>query len=76
MNKKVFNWTFSQIVKFLNKNGFVYTHVKGSHHYYVGKNNHETRIVTVPFHGSKNIKPRTFKGIVSQSGIPLDKWNV
>jgi predicted RNA binding protein YcfA (HicA-like mRNA interferase family) len=76
MSKSFFNWTFNQVTRFLNKNGFFYTHAKGSHHYYTGIRNHETKIVVVPFHGSKPIKPRTFKSIVLQSGIPIDKWMV
>jgi len=73
---KIFNWKFSQIVKFLTDNGFILVNTRGSHYFYTGKYNHETRIVTVPFHGSKDIKGRTFKGIVKQSGIPLNKWKV
>ncbi len=76
MNKGVFNWTFNQVTRFLNKNGFSYVHTKGSHYYYTGKQNHETKMVVVPFHGSKPLKPRTFKSIVLQSGIPIDKWKV
>jgi len=74
MPKRVFNWTFSDVVEFLKKYGFIYTHTKGSHYYYTGKYGGESRIIQVPFHGSKNFKPRTFKGIVKQSGIPLKTW--
>lgn len=74
MPKKVFNWTFSDIVKFIKEYGFVYTYTKGSHYYYTGHYGGQARIVQVPFHGSKTLKPRTFKGIVKQSGIPLDIW--
>jgi predicted RNA binding protein YcfA (HicA-like mRNA interferase family) len=47
--QNVFNWTFNQVTRFLNKNGFLYTHTKGSHYYYTGIQNHETRIVAVPY---------------------------
>ncbi len=74
MPKKIFNWTFSKVTEFLKKNDFRYSHTKGSHHYYTGNYGHNPRIVQVPFHGSKTFKPRTFKGIVMQSGIPLNDW--
>ena len=71
MPRGLFNWTFSDVVKFLERNGFAYGHAEGSHYYYVGSN---ARIVRVPFHGSKAIKPRTLKGIIKQSGISQDIW--
>jgi len=74
MPKSVFNWTFSGVVEFLKKFGFIYSHSKGSHYYYVGKYAGNPRIVRVPFHGSKAFKPRTLKGMVRQSGIPLNIW--
>ncbi len=74
MTKSVFNWTFSEVVEILKKNGFTYSHARGSHYFYVGNNNHEPRIVQVPFHGSKVLKPRTFKAVVKQSGIDLKAW--
>lgn len=64
MSKKVFNWTFADITVFLKKNKFIYAHTKGSHYYYVGNVGGVPRIVQVPFHGSKNLKARTFKGVV------------
>jgi len=74
MTKRIFNWTFTDVEKFLKKHSFSYANTKGSHYYYSGKYGSEPRIVQVPFHGSKAFKPRTFKGIVRQSGIPLDIW--
>lgn len=74
MPRSIFNWTFSNVVEFLKKYNFVYSHTKGSHYYYVGKYDDKPRIVQVPFHGSKTFKPRTFKGMIKQSGIPLKIW--
>jgi len=71
MPKRLFNWTFTDVEKFLRKNGFSLGNVKGSHYYYVGS---KSRIVQVPFHGSKALKPRTLKGIIRQSGISQDIW--
>jgi len=74
MPRRIFNWTFTDVVEFLEKYGFVYLHVKGSHYYYVGKYGNQPRIVRVPFRGSKTFKPRTLKGMIKQSGIPLNIW--
>lgn len=74
MIKRVSNWTFSEITKFLKAKGFIHSHVKGSHYFYNARINHVARIVQVPFHGSKSLKPRTLKAIVVQSGIPLKDW--
>lgn len=74
MPRAVFDWTFSDVVDFLESYHFIYTYAKGSHYYYTGKYGKEPRIVQIPFHGSKSLKPRTFKGIVRQSGIPLNIW--
>lgn len=71
MPRRIFNWTFTDVEKFLRKHNFKLGHVEGSHYYYVGSG---SRIVQVPFHGSKNLKPRTMKGIILQSGIPQDVW--
>jgi len=74
MVKSIFNWTFSEVTKFLKAKGFTHSHVKGSHYFYNGRINHIARIVQVPFHGSKVLKSRTFKAIVVQSGISLKDW--
>ena len=74
MPRRILNWIFLDVVKFLKKHSFVCSHVRGSHYYYVGKYAGEPRIVQVPFHGSKAFKPKTLKGIIKQSGIPLNAW--
>ena len=70
MPRGLYNWTFSDVAKFLEKNGFVYGHTEGSHYYYVSG----VFIVQVPFHGRKALKPRTLKGIIRQSGISQNIW--
>lgn len=74
MAKDVFNWNYSEVVYFLKKHQFVYSHTRGSHEHYVGHYGGQPRIVQVPFHGSKSFKPRTFKGMIRQSGIPQKIW--
>ena len=72
MPRRLFNWTFTDVEKFLREHRFKLTHVEGSHYYYVDEN--REHIVQVPFHGSKGIKPRTLKGIIRQSGISQQIW--
>jgi len=76
MTRGVFNWTFNDVVRFLRDHNFRLKHIEGSHHYYVGHVDGQLRQVTVQFHGAKALKPRTFKGIIAQSGIPKEKWLV
>ncbi len=71
MPNRLFNWTFTDIEKFLKNNGFILGHVRGSHYYYIGS---KSRIVQVPFHGNKSFKPKTMKGIILQSGISQKIW--
>jgi len=74
MARNVFNWTFSDVEKFLKEYHFTHTHTEGSHYYYTGVYGGQPRIVRVPFHGSKSFKPRTLKGMIKQSGIPQNIW--
>ena len=68
------NWGFADVKRFLNDHHFQHSHTEGSHYYYVGAYGGVTRQVSVPFHGSKAIHPKTMKSIVRQSGIPQEKW--
>ena len=74
MTRGFFNWTAEDVVRFLKDNGFILDHTRGSHWYYVGHHHNRVYIVTVPFHGTRAIKPRTLKGIITQSGIPKEQW--
>ena len=74
MPNGIFNWTFSDVERFLKNHGFVLNHVNASHYFYVGHVNKIMRQVCVPFHGKNSIKPRTISGIILQSGIPKAEW--
>lgn len=74
MPRGVFNWTAEEVVRFLKENDFSLSHTHGSHYYYIGFVGGLSRQVSVPFHGSRAIKPRTLKGIIAQSGISKDRW--
>ena len=70
----LYNWTAEEVVRFLKAHGFSLNHTKGSHYYYVSRYGGAFRQVSVPFHGSKALKPKTLKSIILQSGIPKDEW--
>jgi len=71
MPKKLHNWKFKDVERFLRSNGFTLHHTNGSHYYYIGNSQH---LVCVAFHGSVEIKTRTLKGIISQSGLSSKDW--
>ena len=74
MPNGVFNWTFDDVVKILKENGFHLNHIRGSHFYYVGFHSKKMWQVCVPKHGTGALKPRTFKGIMEQSGLSKKVW--
>ncbi len=74
MPKGLFNWSFSDVEKFLKKNGFVYNYTNGSHYYFRASIDNKMRNVCVPFHANKSIKLKVIKSIILQSGIEMKKW--
>lgn len=74
MPRGVFNWTFDDVVSVLKENGFRLNHVRGSHFYYTGHVNGKMRQVCIQKHGRLALKPRTFKGIMEQSGLSRKIW--
>jgi predicted RNA binding protein YcfA (HicA-like mRNA interferase family) len=55
-----------EIIRALERAGFVFERQKGSHRIYVKDNIG----VTIPFH-NKDMKPKTLKHIIKQSGFDL-----
>ena len=74
MPRGINNWVYNDVATFLKENGFYLNHVKGSHYFFVGYINKVYRQVCVPYYGKLSIKPRTMKGIITQSGIPREDW--
>jgi len=74
MPRRVFNWTFNDVVRFLKKHNFRHNYTNGSHYYYTGSYKGKFKQVCIPFHGNKTLKPRTLKGIIEQSGVPEKEW--
>lgn len=63
-----------KVIQKLKKAGFTETHQRGSHLYL--KNSDDTKIVTVPVHGSSDIPIGTLYNIVvRQAGLTVDEFN-
>ncbi|OYT13746.1 MAG: hypothetical protein B6I19_03475 [Bacteroidetes bacterium 4572_114] len=62
------SFTLGEIIKILEKNGFVLDRAKGSHHIYL--NNNTGRRIVVPFH-KKDLPKGTFWSIVKGAGLNM-----
>ncbi len=66
MSEKLPRVTASEIIKVLEKRGFVLSRQSGSHKIY--KNN-EGRRATVPFHSAKILHPKVLKSIMNEADL-------
>lgn len=66
------NLSPKNLVKILEKHGFVFKRAKGSHQLYYNLVKNKT--VIVPYHGGKDLKKGTFLAILKQAEI--DKNNL
>jgi predicted RNA binding protein YcfA (HicA-like mRNA interferase family) len=55
--------------KALERRGWVLRNIRGSHHKYEGP---DGRIVSVPVHGNKGLKPGTQRALMRQTGLTDD----
>ncbi len=62
-----------QVIAALRRAGFTVDRISGSHHLLVHPDD-PRRIVTVPFHGARNLKPGTLHSIVRQSGLTVEEF--
>ncbi|HVW82815.1 MAG TPA: type II toxin-antitoxin system HicA family toxin [Candidatus Paceibacterota bacterium] len=76
MPSGAFNWSFSDVAAVLKKHGFRLVHIEGSHYFYEGIVDGKRRTVQVAKHGSRAFKPRTFKSMMLQSGLPKKAWGL
>jgi predicted RNA binding protein YcfA (HicA-like mRNA interferase family) len=52
------------------RGGFKLIYIRGSHHY-VAKNDEE-KLVTIPVHSNKILKPKTLKNILERAELSID----
>jgi predicted RNA binding protein YcfA (HicA-like mRNA interferase family) len=62
-----------RVIRALERAGFVVDRVVGSH-YVLASRNDPGRAVTVPFHGSRDLKPGTLRSIIRQSGLTVAEF--
>lgn len=65
--------TARQVLAALRRAGFIVDRTSGSHHLLVHPDD-ATRRVTVPFHGSRSLKPGTLRNIIRQSGLSVEEF--
>ena len=70
------NWTFQDVVDFLQQHFFVYSgSCGGSHRYYKGLVDGLPKLVEVQYHGNERVSPRCLQhDIIPKSGIPEVIW--
>ncbi len=70
------NWNYTDVRTVLREHGFKLNAWTGSHHFYIASHSGKRWQVAVPFHGPKIFKPRTMKGIITQSGLKKQEWGI
>ncbi len=69
MDKKLPRVTASEIIKVLEKTGFILTRQSGSHKIY---KNDAGRRTTVPFHSAKILHPKVLKSILNEADLSIE----
>jgi predicted RNA binding protein YcfA (HicA-like mRNA interferase family) len=70
MSEKLPRVNASEIIKVLEKCGFIMTRQSGSHKIY---KNSEGRRATVPFHSGKILHPKVLKSILNEAGLSIEE---
>lgn len=63
-----------RVVRALTRAGFIVDRIVGSHHVLVHPDN-PARVVTVPCHSSRDLKPGTLRAIIRQAGLTVKEFN-
>lgn len=61
------------VLRALRKAGFVEKRVSGSH-YLLAHPSDPGRAVTVPYHGTRDLKPGTLRSIIRQAGLTVEEF--
>jgi predicted RNA binding protein YcfA (HicA-like mRNA interferase family) len=70
MSEKLPRVNASEIIKVLEKCGFIMTRQSGSHKIY---KNSEGRRATVPFHSGKTLHPKVLKSILNEADLSVEE---
>ena len=71
MSPKIPRLTAKEIIRFLEKNGFVLTRQSGSHKIYKNLNG---KRVTVPYHTGEILHPKLVKSILNDAGWTVEDF--
>jgi predicted RNA binding protein YcfA (HicA-like mRNA interferase family) len=63
-----------RVVRALTRAGFIVDRIVGSHHVLAHLNN-PARVVTVPCHAARDLKPGTLRAIIRQAGLTVEEFN-
>jgi predicted RNA binding protein YcfA (HicA-like mRNA interferase family) len=72
MNGRLPNASGREVVRALQKAGFVIWRIRGSHHILVHARDRSRR-ATVPVHGNATLKPGTLRSILKQAKLTADE---
>lgn len=62
-----------EVIRALQRAGFVVDRIVGSHHVLVDPGD-PARAVTVPVHGARDLKPGTLRSIIRRTGLTLEQF--
>ena len=62
-----------ELMRKLRRGGFLFTHVKGSHHFFY--NIITNRTTSVPLHGGNDIGRNLLGKIIKQAGLSVEEFN-
>lgn len=71
MSLKLPRVTAAEVIRVLEREGFLLARQGGSHKIY---KNQEGKRVTVPFHARKIIHPRVLKSILRDAGLTVERF--
>lgn len=62
-----------QVIRALERAGFVVVRIKGSHHFMVHRAD-PTRMTNIPAHASRDLPRGTLRAIIEQAGLTVDEF--
>ncbi len=65
--------TAREVLRALGRAGFVIARTSGSH-YILAHPSDPLRAVTVPYHGTRSLKPGTLRNIIRQAGMTVEDF--
>ena len=65
--------TPADVIRALQKAGFVVARIRGSHHILIHRDD-PSRITNVPGHGSHDLPRGTLRAIIRQAGMTVDEF--